>query len=128
MTPNVIRQNAIDQLTKDCGVFYAFGRVQFEKGMANCNLKEGDKLVDVGYGCFMPKSNLDKYIKGNEEITKAFKEAMKDEKARKEHILYELNNHEAFYTRDIESTLEALGEDFTRGEVMHVFDNRIKNN
>ena len=74
----------------------------------------------------MPKSNVDAFTSGMKAIDDNFKEAMKDEKARKDHIIYELNNHEAYYTRDITSTLEALGEDFTREEVLQAFDGRRK--
>lgn len=123
-TPNVQRQNDVDALITKCEVFFAFSREQLEEGKAKINLKEGEKLVDIGMGGFMPARNVSAYVEGMKKIHADFKQAMKDEKARKAHILYELNNHEAFYTRDIESTMDALGEDFTREEVLKVFKGR----
>jgi len=93
---------------------------------AKIGLPEGGTLVDIGMGGFMPRQNVDIYFKGMEAIHAAFKEAMKDATARRSHILYELNNHEAYYTRDITSTLDALGDDFTRDEVLQAFDGRRK--
>ena len=104
-----------------CKVFWAFSNEQFTEGKSRVGLLEGEKLIDIGAGGFMPAKYKDTYIKGMKDIALAFKEAMKDEKARIAHIKYELNNHEAYYTRNIDSTLDALGEDFTREEVLKVF-------
>ena len=126
MTPNVKRQNDINALMDTCQVFWAFSNSQFDEGKAKCNLQPDEKLIDIGVGGFMPAKHKDTYIQGMKDIYLTFKEAMKDEKARKDHIAYELNNHEAYYTRDITSTLDALGEDFTKEEVLAVFDGRRK--
>lgn len=119
ITPNVKRQKDVDALITECEVFFAFSREQSEEGKAK--LPKDEKLVDIGMGGFMPKRNFTAYIEGWKKINLEFKTVMKDEKARREHISYELNNHEAYYTRDISSTLEALGEDFTEAEVLKVF-------
>jgi hypothetical protein len=124
MTPNVIRQNQVDQLIKDTGVFFAFSKEQFETGKTP--LADGDTYVSIGMGGYMPKSNVDTFTDGMKAIEDQFKQAMKDEQARKEYIKYELNNHEAYYTHCIDSTMDALGSDFTREEVLAVFDGRRK--
>lgn len=124
VTPHVRRQNDANALIEQCQVFFAFSREQFAEGKAHTKLSEGEKLVDIGMGGFMPKRNVQKYIDGMKKIDEEFKQAMKDEKLRKEHIRYELGNHEAFYTGSIESTMEALGEDFTSDEVLKVFKGR----
>lgn len=124
ITPREKRQNDTNALITECEVFFAFSQEQLHKGRAN--LPEGEKLIGIGAGGFMPTKNVDKFIAGMKRIERDFTQAMKDEKARTAHILYELNNHEAFYFRDISSTLEALGEDFTVAEVQHVFDGRRK--
>lgn len=126
MTPNVKRQNATNELMEKCGVFWAFSREQFEEGKKAHPLDPGEKYVDIGMGGFIRKSKLDEFLAGMDAIDAEFKQAMKDEKARKAHIAYELDNHEAYYTRSIESTLDALGEGFTREEVLAVFDGRRK--
>jgi hypothetical protein len=121
ITPNVKRSDDTNALFTECQVFWAFSNEQFAEGKSK--LPEGEKLVQIPHGGFMPKRNVDKLIAGMKVIDEAFKEAMRDAKARKAHILYELNNHEAYYTRDIESTLDALGDDFSRDEVMSVYKN-----
>ncbi len=126
MTPNVIRQNQINQLINDTGIFFAFSKEQFEEGKIKSPLADGDKYVSIGMGGYMPASRVDDYINGMDKIRKEFKQAMQDEKARKEYIKYELSNHEAYYTHSIDSTMDALGEDFTREEVLAVFDGRRK--
>jgi len=123
-TPHVARQNAVNALMEECQVFWAFSQSQFAEGKAKINLEEGEKLVDIGAGGFMPTKNRIKYLEGMKAISLAFTEAMKDEKVRLAHIRYELDNHEAYDTYSIESTLEALGEDFTREEVLKVFKGR----
>lgn len=127
MNANTKRQKDTNDLIEECGIFFAFSREQFEEGKKKINLEEGEKLVDIGFGGFIAEKNIDKYLEGLKKIDLEFKEAMKDEEARKNYILYELNNHEAFYTGSIESTLEALGEDFTKEEVLEVF-NKEKHN
>lgn len=122
MDANVKRHEDTEKLFKDLLVFWAFSKEQFKKNKTP--LSENDKYVSIGAGGFIAKSNVDKLIDGMKKINKEFKKAMKDKKARIEYIKYELNNHEAYYTRSIDSTMEALGEDFTREEVLSVFDGR----
>ncbi len=124
MNANDIRQDKVNKLMPSLGVFWAFSDKQFQENKTP--LKDGEKYVSIGMGGYIPKGNADALIKGMKEIAKEFKQAMKDEKARKAHIAYELNNHEAYYSRDISSTLDALGEDFTREEVLSVYDGRRK--
>jgi len=57
-----------------------------------------------------------------EAINKWYKDATKDANARKANIAYELANHEAYYTYEIEDTLDALGEGYTAAEVWAVFN------
>ena len=69
----------------------------------------------------MPQHNTQAFIQGNKDIEKTFKTQIKEHKQRKEYILYELNNHECFYTQDITSALEALGSDYTAEEITEVY-------
>ena len=55
-----------------------------------------------------------------------YKAEIKANKARKQNIAYELANHEAYYTNDIEDTLQALGGDYTKEEVLTVFNQERK--
>lgn len=114
------KQEKFSQLVKDVAMFFAFSTEQFNKNKTP--LKEGEKYVSLGAGAYIPKGNVDAYLKGIDIIDKWYKAAIKSNKARKANILYELNNHEAFYTCDITDTLEALGEDYTAEEVQQVFN------
>lgn len=120
------KENATNKLFEECKVFWAFSKEQFEENKTP--LKEGEKYVDIGAGGFMPRGNYDTLIKGMKTIDKDFKEKMKDVKIREEHILYELNNHEAFYTMDTQSTKDALGDDYTIEEIIEVYNKFKKKN
>jgi hypothetical protein len=124
MTPYDKKQADTNALFTECQVFWAFSQKQFDENKTP--LLDGEKYVEIGAGGYMPKSNVDKLIAGMKKINNDFKQAMQDDEARKAHIKYQLNNHEAYYTHSIESTLDALGEDFTREEVLSVFDGRRK--
>ena len=106
------------------GVFFAFSNEQFNENKTT--LKEGEKYVSMGLGGYIPKSNLDAYLDAMEANNKAKKQAIKDNKQRKANIMYELGNHEAGYTYDIEDTLNALGSDYSREEVQTVFKEYIQ--
>lgn len=106
-------------------MFFAFSNEQFAENKTP--LKEGEKYVSLGAGAYLPKGSVDKYISGIKEIEKWYKTTIKENKVRSENILYELCNHEAFYTCDIEDTLLALGSDYTQDEVQAVYNaNREK--
>jgi hypothetical protein len=108
-------------------MFFAFSNEQLNEGMAKHPLTEGDKYVSIGAGGFMAKSKVDTFLNGSEQINKWYKAAIKSNKARKANILYELCNHEAFYTNSLNDTLAALGVNYTRSEVLEVFNaNRKK--
>lgn len=113
------READTNKLFSDLGVFWAFSNKQFDENKTP--LQEGEKYVDIGAGGFMPKHNVQALTDGMKAINDTFKNAIADSKARETHILYELNNHECFYTGDIESALDALGEGYTSEEVQAVY-------
>ncbi len=121
MTPHTKRSNDTNALMEKCQIFWAFSDKQFMDSKTALNMPAGERLVSIGAGGFMPLKNKQLYLDGMKAIYLEFKKAMKNAKDRRAHILYQLNNHEAYYTRDIESTMDALGEDFTREEVLAVF-------
>lgn len=118
------KQTAVDNLINSCGVFFAFSDDQFKKGKAKAGLKDGEKLVSIGCGGYMPESNIDTFKDGLEAIEETFNKDLKEYDLRNDLIAYELSNHEAYYTGDITSTVLALGKDFTREEVMEVYKQR----
>jgi hypothetical protein len=113
------KQRKVDQLLTDCKVFFAFSNEQFEKNKTPLN--DGEKYVSIGAGGYMPKGMIQAFKEGSNLIDREYKAAIKEHKQRKENILYELRNREAFYTGDIEETVEVLGSDYSHNEVMEVF-------
>ena len=120
----ILKQKKVDQLLNDCTVFFAFSNEQFEKNKTP--LAEGEKYVSIGAGGYMPKSKINLFADGMKEIEKWYKEQGKDAKKRRDHIAYELSNHEAWYTGEIEDTMDALGEGYTRKEVWKVYYHESK--
>lgn len=113
------QENKMTGIIKDCGVFFAFSNQQFDENKTP--LIEGDKYVSMGAGGYLPKSQVENYLSSMKGLDKWYKAEIKANKARKAHILYELNNHEAYYTGSIETTLECLGTDYTEAEVLAVY-------
>jgi hypothetical protein len=116
------KEDAYNRLMDTCDVFWAFSNTQFEEGRAKHPLQEGEKYVSIGAGGYMPKRNTEALSKGIEQIEENFKRQIKEAKAREEHIIYELNNHECYYTGDITPAVDALGEDYTAEEVIKVMN------
>lgn len=115
------REDKQSELFKECGVFFAFSNEQFSEGKTT--LEEGDKYVSMGMGGYLPKSKVAAFNAGWKELAKWYKKEVADnKKLRREEIVYELGNHEAWYTGDIEDTMCALGPDYTRKEVWKIFN------
>lgn len=112
-----------NKLFTDLGIFWAFSNEQFDQGYAKVKptMQEGEKLTSIGAGGYIPTSRVQAFLDGMKAIEKSFKQGIKNAKARNEHILYELNNHESFYTGSIEHALIALGDDYTAEEVTAVY-------
>ncbi len=105
-------------LMTQCGLFWAFSNEQFTQNKTP--LEPGEKYVSIGAGGYLPKGKLDAFLDGMKEISKWKKTEIKKKKELKhEHILYELNNHECFYTGDIQDAVDALP--YSRAEVMDVY-------
>lgn len=91
------------ELFEKYGVFFAFGDTQFD-----AQAVKGVKYCSVCYGACCPVDNAKVFIKELEDLyTAARKQYVKDE-GQDNIIRYELYNHEAFYTGDIDDTVDAL--------------------
>lgn len=119
-----------NKLITDCDVFFAFGTDQFKEGIAKLKEKgvllEGEKVTDIGAGGFMPSKNVQKYIQGNKDIDKQYKKLLKDEKERKTYILYELHNHEVFYTGNINDFCSTYMSHIPKEEILSVYKSHAK--
>jgi len=119
------KQKQVDALLKECGVFFAFSTEQFHQNKTP--LKEGEKYVSIGAGGYMPNGSVNKWIEGMAEINKEYKKAIKTTKgAKKDNILYELSNHECYYTGDIQPAIDALGKGYTYNEVYAVYTEKLQ--
>lgn len=91
----------------------AFSNEQLIQGMHELGLEptDTDKIVSLGYGCFIRKTDLQAYI----DMKKRFVQEEKAARAKrsKKYLIGmfkdELYNHEYGYTRDDTDTLDALG-------------------
>lgn len=119
------KEDKVSALIKECSMFFAFSTEQFHENKTP--LQEGEKYVSLGAGAYMPKSSVQKWIDGDKAIKKWYKEAVKSSKLRKENIIYELANHECWYTYDLEPALMALGADYTMEEISAVFNQEREN-
>ena len=103
---------------------FAFSDEQFKRAMEELGLTENDldKVVSIGAGGFIRKTDVKAYKEMGERQYKEFREAIEKDKVGdgfiKEMFLYELANHEYILTREIDDTLDALG----------LTDNDIRNN
>jgi hypothetical protein len=113
-------QDKVTKFMDGCGIFFAFSNEQFVKNRTP--LAEGEVYVALGAGAYIVKSKVSAYQSGMKQLTAEYKKEVTDNKLRKANILHELNNHECFYTGDVEDALDALGSDYTLEEVMEVFN------
>lgn len=116
------KQKRFDKLMDESGMFFAFNDEQFIENKTP--LKEGEKYVSIGAGGYMPKGNVDTWIKSTNELNKWYSKEVKNFK--KDAIKYELANHECYYTGDIQPAIDALGKGFTEKQIYEVYKESIK--
>ena len=108
-------------LFKKTGTFFAFSKKQYEE-----QADKSKTYVYLGAGMYTEKQFAKDQIEKHYQI---YKDAMKQDIKENGHqaiILRELRNHEAFYTNDTESTIEALKDypGITKQDIMKVYKNR----
>jgi len=121
------REEAVTKAITDNKVFFAFNNQQFTEGLKKIQLQEGDKIRSIGAGGYIPKSMYNNFTDTIDKIDADYKVAIKNNKLRYKEIIYELYNHECFYTGDIQDCLDALGEDYTDKEVQSIYNSERKN-
>jgi hypothetical protein len=110
------------ELFRSCHLFWAFSNEQFAEGAKANPLQPGEKYVSIGHGGYLPKSQLDNFLNGMEAISKWYKAEVKAAKQGDAEILYELSNHECWYTGDISDAIPAL-PNYTREHIQRVYNN-----
>lgn len=106
------------KLFNETGAFFAFSKKQFDE-----QKKEGVIYTDAGAGCICPTDKVKMLVDGLESIHKAGIAQDIAENGIDKIIARELANYEAYYTYEIDDTVDAL-EDYgiTREQVQTVFD------
>ncbi len=93
----------------------AFSNEQFADMMQKWGLTENDtdKIISIGYGCFIRKSDREQFNEMNARHKKEKQDAIAADTTGDGFILdmfyYELANHEYCITYDLEETFDALG-------------------
>lgn len=101
-------QQKVDALLKECRVFFAFSNKQFEE--SKTPLEEGEKYLRLPGGGFIPQNSADKFRKGLKELERWKTETIKKHKQEESEIIYELYNHECFYTNDCTPVIDLYPE------------------
>ncbi len=101
----------LNEFTKE-NMFFAFSNDQLKEGLEKF---KGKKIVDIGRGCFILKTELDNYRNMTSGWDKNLKEKMLEKDFAVDAFKYELGNHEFCITYDARDTLDALG--YTYDEV-----------
>ena len=121
-------QAKLSKLMEDNEIFWAFNKEQLNEGVKKFNISKDNKMVSIGMGGYMPSKNLKSYLQATKELEAWYKaehkKLKKDKQALEEAILYELNNHECFYTGDIQYACDVL-PDVSREEVKRVYNKYV---
>lgn len=102
------------------GAFFCFSKSQFDEKKV-----EGVTYVNLNMGLVCPKENAAKLLQELNDIYHAGIKQDIAENGLKRIIIRELNNHEAYYTGDIEDTAQALSDyPITRDDIRAVYRNK----
>ena len=100
---NKEQEGKLSALLDTCGIFFAFSKEQFES-----NKKEGVCYVRGYHGMIIPKNNVKLFERKFDEYCEGKDTMFRENIDIKEYILYQLNNHECFYTGDYVEVLELV--------------------
>lgn len=102
------------------GVFFAFSQEQFDKSKIDWL-----DYVSAWMWMFLPKETAKETLEAYRQHNENEKKRRIEEVWLKNIILCELDNHECYYTGDIEDAMETLEHyGATREQVMQVFKNK----
>ena len=90
-------------ILKELGIFWAFSDNSFNEQRV-----EGVTYVAGCFGECIPEQNVDEYLKRLKELGAETKKAFAENVDMDEYIAYELGNHEAFYTGEINDAMYAV--------------------
>lgn len=114
-------KNRHQKRVNDFPLGFAFSNEQFKDMMEKWGLeeKDTDKILSIGGGGFIRKTDLEEYNKMWDEIRKENKDLIEQDKTGdgyiKDMFVSELENHEYGYTYELDDTLDAL--ELTREQI-----------
>jgi hypothetical protein len=114
------KEKMTTELFEKCGVFFAFSDKQFDENKTP--LKEGEKYVSIGGGGYMPKGSIKAFEEGMKAINSYGKQKVKKGNLQETEILYELQNHECFYTGDISDVVDLFEGTYTVKQIRDVYN------
>lgn len=118
----ILENKEYNKILKECNVFWAFSKKTFNE---NKTLLEGDdKYVSIGCGGFMPRSKIKELRERLDELDKKITALISKHKQEDEHILYELDNHECFYTGSITEAEMVLP--YPQEQIINVYQKNYK--
>ena len=118
------KDEAISKAIKDHKVFFAFSNEQFEE--SKTELQPNEKYVRLQGGGFIPELQFNSFIKEMVKVQDNFKKAVEENNLKEKHIIYELQNHENFYTMDPSDAISALKNFYSEKEILEVFCKCVK--
>lgn len=113
-----------------CGVFWAFGNKQFEENRTHKRktLKDDSQMfknyLSIGAGGYIHKKDKQKLDEFLTNIAPKLKKDFLEQVDKGTFVLYELLNHEAYYTYDIEDTIDTMKgyyKDITEEYIQKIF-------
>lgn len=115
-------QKTIDSLLEKHKIFFAFNTSQLEEGMKKVGAKEKSELTSLGMGMIALKTEADQFMEAMGLASDQYKKDLKEVKEAKESaIYYELNNHECFYSGNIDPVVEMFEDIYTVAEIKAVY-------
>jgi len=122
-------QTNYNKILEQNQVFWAFSDEQLQKGIKKYNINKDNKMVSIGMGGYMPLKYNKRIQEQMKEEDKRYKKELKEMREEQDGaILYELNNHECFYTGDIEDVVTLFKGIFTPAKIKKVFLKHQKEN
>jgi len=127
MTINEIKKKQEDSLSaifENLGIFFAFSDEQFEESR-----KPDVEYFTPGFGMVIPVQNKDAFKIAYDQHCQETEALYREHIPMDDYILYELYNHEAYYTWDVTSAMDAVQviySECTREDMWRVFDENKK--
>ena len=117
------QQDEHSDMLKSLGIFFAFSDYQFES-----QKQEGFEYYSTGYGMQVPKHKLEDYKTKSREISEKYNKMYAQLIGLDKFIADTLDNQEAYYSGDLEETLEIVQATFpecTYDDVQKIYNKNV---